>query len=187
MEFFIINDAIFSKLRILGDEVEPCFEGSGITAPDISATFSLDNNFKHTLFTMMEELKYALEGGNAMTKPNETVDLTQTVEIPVQVEFTENKAEVSGIESSSSEQVPSTDFKKEEDEDKKEKEDSSKNDDKKNESDESKGGNEEKKPSADEEGGAADEEDDEDKKKKKFTVSEEQYQELQSKYSALEK
>jgi len=25
MEFFIINDAIFSKLCILGDEVEPCF------------------------------------------------------------------------------------------------------------------------------------------------------------------
>jgi hypothetical protein len=25
MEFFIINDAIFEKLCILGDEVEPCF------------------------------------------------------------------------------------------------------------------------------------------------------------------
>lgn len=187
MEFFIINDAIFSKLCILGDEVEPCFEGSGVTPPDISAAFSLDNDFKHTLFTMMEELKYALEGGNAMTKPNETVDSVQTEETPVQVEFTENKAEVSGNESSSSEQVPSTDFKKEDDEDKKEKEDSPKNDEKKDESDESKGGNEEKKPSADGEGGAADKEDDEDKKKKKFTVSEEQYQELQSKYSALEK
>ena len=185
IEFFIINDAIFSKLCILGDEVEPCFEGSGVTPPDISAAFSLDNDFKHTLFTMMEELKYALEGGNAMTKPNETVDSIQTEE--VQVEFTENKAEVSGNESSSSEQVPSTDFKKEDDEDKKEKEDSPKNDEKKDESDESKGGNEEKKPSADGEGGAADKEDDEDKKKKKFTVSEEQYQELQSKYSALEK
>ena len=33
MEFFIINDAIFSKLCILGDDVEPCFEGAGITAP----------------------------------------------------------------------------------------------------------------------------------------------------------
>ena len=183
MEFFIINDAIFSKLCILGDEVEPCFEGSGVTPPDISSAFSLDNDFKHTLFTMMEELKYALEGGNAMTKPNETVDSVQTEETLVQVEFTENKAEVSGNESSSSEQVPSTDFKKEDDEDKKEKEDSPKNDEKKDESDESKGGKEEK-PS-DDEGGAANKEDDEDKKKKKFTVLEENYQKLQSDYSIL--
>ena len=26
MEFFIINDAVFSKLCILGDDVEPCFK-----------------------------------------------------------------------------------------------------------------------------------------------------------------
>ena len=38
MEFFIINDAIFSKLCILGDDVEPCFEGSAITAPQVSAS-----------------------------------------------------------------------------------------------------------------------------------------------------
>ena len=32
IEFFIINDAIFSKLCILGEDVEPCFEGSSVTA-----------------------------------------------------------------------------------------------------------------------------------------------------------
>jgi hypothetical protein len=64
MEFFIINDAIFSKLCILGDDVEPCFEGSAVTAPQVSASFTLDDNFKHTLFEMMQELTYALKGGN---------------------------------------------------------------------------------------------------------------------------
>ena len=30
-EFFIINEAIISKLCILGEDVEPCFEGASIT------------------------------------------------------------------------------------------------------------------------------------------------------------
>lgn len=67
MDFFIINDAIFSKLCILGDDVEPCFEGSRITANEVSKTFSkIDDNFKNTLYTMMQDLKFALEGGNKM-------------------------------------------------------------------------------------------------------------------------
>ena len=63
MEFFIINDAIFSKLCILGDDVEPCFEGASITAPNISKNFTLDDSFKQTLFDMMKELQYTLQGG----------------------------------------------------------------------------------------------------------------------------
>jgi hypothetical protein len=34
-QFFIINEAIVSKLCVLGDDFEPCFEGSHITAPTI--------------------------------------------------------------------------------------------------------------------------------------------------------
>lgn len=64
IEFFIINDAVFSKLCILGDDVEPCFEGASITAPNISKTFSLDDDFKKTLFSMMKELQETLQGGN---------------------------------------------------------------------------------------------------------------------------
>ena len=63
MEFFIINDAVFSKLCILGDDVEPCFEGSSITAPSISKNFTLDDQFKTTLWSMMKELEYVLQGG----------------------------------------------------------------------------------------------------------------------------
>ena len=68
IDFFIINDAIFSKLCILGEDVEPCFEGADITSPNISAQFtkSADDNFRNTLYTMMQELRYALEGGQKM-------------------------------------------------------------------------------------------------------------------------
>jgi hypothetical protein len=42
LDFFIINDAIFSKLCILGEDVEPCFEGSMVTEPTINSSFSLE-------------------------------------------------------------------------------------------------------------------------------------------------
>ena len=51
MEFFIINDAIFSKLCILGEEFEPCFEGANITH------FSLDDNFNQKIYNLMMEVK----------------------------------------------------------------------------------------------------------------------------------
>ena len=64
MDFFIINDAIFSKLCILGDDIEPCFEGAKVSAPDVSASFTkVDDTFKQTLFTMMQDLQTALRGG----------------------------------------------------------------------------------------------------------------------------
>ena len=59
-QFFIINEAIGSKLCILGDDCEPCFEGSQITKLE----FSFDDSFKNQLFSMMNELKeYLKEGG----------------------------------------------------------------------------------------------------------------------------
>ena len=69
VDFFIINDAVFSKLCILGDDVEPCFEGANVSAPNLSSQFSKDNEFTKSLFTMMSELKFALnnsEGGKPM-------------------------------------------------------------------------------------------------------------------------
>ena len=82
MELFIVNDAIFSKLCILGDDVEPCFEGSSVTAPNVSTNFSkVDDNFKQTLFSMMQDLKFALEGGNMAKVDEEKKDkINETVE-----------------------------------------------------------------------------------------------------------
>ncbi len=83
VELFIINDATFSKLCILGSDVEPCFEGASVTEKNVSKNFSCDNSlFMNTLFTMMNELKEALqysEGGITMDpeleiKRNSNVD-----------------------------------------------------------------------------------------------------------------
>lgn len=60
-EFFIINEAIMSKLCILGEDVEPCFEGAQIT----KVQFSFDEGFQNQLFSMMNQMKQILkeEGG----------------------------------------------------------------------------------------------------------------------------
>lgn len=56
-QFFIINEAIISKLCILGEDYEPCFEGSSITK------FSFEDDFKQQIYSMMAEIKEILEGG----------------------------------------------------------------------------------------------------------------------------
>lgn len=89
MDFFIINDAMFSKLCILGDDVEPCFEGASITAVD--ADFSVEKEFTRTLYSMIRELQDAIgnsEGGLNMPK-----DFTVTSE-GVEVETVEEAVEV---------------------------------------------------------------------------------------------
>lgn len=189
VELFIINDAIFSKLCILGEDVEPCFEGSSITKPDVSTSFSkVDDDFKITLFTMMEELKGILQGGEKMenfdlNKPEEVVD-TPVVD-PVD---------------------PTSEFKKEEDkEDKKEKttseenqkstEDENKSEEKKDEEDKEKFAKKEEEEDKDEPKDDDDKDEpkdepkddkDDDDDKKKYSLLETQYQELAAKFSLLE-
>lgn len=192
MDFFIINDAIFSKLCILGDDVEPCFEGAKVTAPDVSTSFSkVDDGFKKTLYTMMQELKFALEGGKNMNNDNpevvetlennrineEVVVETETAEVVVVEEEEASAAEdnevVENVENNEENQnseveLPEDSFaKKDEDEEDKE-EDNDSNED----------------------NAQDDEDEDEDKKKKKEYSMEEletELSKLQEKYSALEK
>ena len=93
IEFFIINDATFSKLCILGEDVEPCFEESAITAPEISASFTkVDEGFKKTLYNMMQDLKFALEGGiEKMAKiDKQAIETPDVVEAPVADTTAEN-------------------------------------------------------------------------------------------------
>lgn len=54
-QFFIINEAIISKLCILGEDFEPCFEGSQIVQ------FSFEKSFEEKLFSLMK--KILNEGG----------------------------------------------------------------------------------------------------------------------------
>ena len=60
-QFFIINEAIMSKLCILGEDVEPCFEGASIS----KVQFSFEDSFKESLFSFMTTMKEILsnEGG----------------------------------------------------------------------------------------------------------------------------
>ena len=61
-QFFIINEAIISKLCILGEDCEPCFEGAQINTP---TTFSLDEDFKVKIYSMMDEIKTLLQKGGS--------------------------------------------------------------------------------------------------------------------------
>ena len=173
MDFFIINDAIVQKICILGDDVEPCFEGASVTAPNVSTNFTLDDNFKHTLYSMMQDLRKALnEGGQQMENLENTVVETEEIVTP-ETEFTQVE-EVAGnaveaIEDSNIEDTSiSVDYA---------------NEDKKKEEDE-----EEESDSAKDSENASDEEDDddEDKKAKKYSLLETELNTLKDKYSALE-
>lgn len=72
-KFFIINEAIISKLCVLGEKCEPCFEGSSITAPTIQ--FSFEDSFKEQLFSMMNELKDLLNKGGAKVYTRYAVEI----------------------------------------------------------------------------------------------------------------
>ena len=92
MEFFIINDAIFSKLCILGDDVEPCFEGAAVTAQEVSSKFSY-KDFSTTLFTMMNELKEALRNKGGLEMPNEFTEAAVDESLEENIEETESVEE----------------------------------------------------------------------------------------------
>lgn len=67
-EFFIINDTVISKLCILGENAEPCFEGANITNAQYSlAENDEGNNFAAQLYTLMSEIKEILSKGGKKT------------------------------------------------------------------------------------------------------------------------
>ena len=158
IEFFIINDAIFSKLCILGEDVEPCFEGASVTAPQVSTSFAKDDNFNQSLYTMIKELQYTLnkvEGELEMPDEEnfsknqgenvETPNLENQTNIENQFQSSQqendsvNEVDNSDATASNTESEESTDFAKcEEEEDKTDKEDEKddKDEDKKDEEDE---------------------------------------------------
>lgn len=76
IDFFIINDATFSKLCILGDDVEPCFEGASVA----KSFTKVDEDFKKTLYSMMQDLKqyYMLGGEQAMEENKQVVENENT-------------------------------------------------------------------------------------------------------------
>lgn len=188
MDYFIIDDAMFSKLCILGDDVEPCFEGASVTEPQVSTSFTkVDDTFVRTLYTMMQDLKSALQtqGGqskmelennelenNEIVVENPVVDETPVAEevpaaeepaVEEEVSAEENAEAASNgeIEEESTEE-PASEFAKEDEEE--EKEDAE---------------NKEEEP-------AEEEEDDEEKKKAaKNSLLEEEHEALKAEFAAM--
>ena len=78
-QFFIINEAIISKLCILGENIEPCFEGAQIT----KVQFALDDEFQTRIYSMAQELKDFLNEGGTSSMPNEET-IVETVETVVE-------------------------------------------------------------------------------------------------------
>ena len=77
MEFFIINEAIISKLCILGEDVEPCFEGARISE------FSLDMSFNQKITNLMRQVR-ELKGGAPIVEKEEKMTDFSLDENPIE-------------------------------------------------------------------------------------------------------
>lgn len=177
MDFFIVDDAIVQKLCILGDDVEPCFEGASVTAPDTSTKFTLDDNFKHTLYSMMQDLKNVLEGERQMDKEFTQAEQTETPvvetveEATPATEFTAEDTQETSENTTETSSVTSDYTAKEDDKKKESEEDKSKEENK----DDS---NSDKKDDK--------EEDDDKKKNDKFSLLESKFDTLKAEYETLQ-
>ena len=185
-EYFIISDAVFSALCILGEEVEPCFEGANITKKG-GIMYSLDRDeFKEKMLDFMADLKDALnnlgyEGGKQVENLNNPTIETPVVETPevetvvepiveeetvveevVETPEAAEGAEVAEVEESSEE--VEEEFAKKKEEDEANEEDSNSEDKKESDS----------------------KEDDKEKKKNYSLEEVVEYQELLTKYAELE-
>lgn len=186
-EYFIISDAVFSALCILGEEVEPCFEGANITKKG-GIMYSLDRDeFKEKMLDFMADLKDALnnlgyEGGKQVENLNNPTIETPVVETPevetvvepiveeetVVEEVVETPEAVEGAEAAEGEESSEgveEDFAKKKEEGEANEEDSNSEDKKESNS----------------------EEEDDKEKKKNYSLEEVvEYQELLTKYAELE-
>lgn len=94
VSFLIINEAIISKLCILGEEVEPCFEGAQI------GQFALEENVLAKFMEMAYELKEITEKGGTTSMDENTIVIEEgapAIEEPI---VEENNFEENGQESS---------------------------------------------------------------------------------------
>ena len=185
IDFFIINDAIFSKLCILGNDVEPCFEGSSVTKPEVSASFTkVDDNFKNTLFNMMQELTFALKGGQKMAdvKQYTEVQKENVITDEVTTNFQDKTEQPATAEFENSIEEPETSFVENKEEEKDSKDTTKKEEEKDSkEGSDSTDSKEEEEKKKEEEYKCGD-----DDEKKKYSLLEEKYSELSTKYANLE-
>ena len=157
IDFFIINSAVISKLCVLGDDVEPCFEGSSVTEPKVSKDFTLDKDFKCTLFSMMEDLKSIYKEGENMAEEKKEFTAAEEQGNSVEESAVENQSNTENQNpAAATEEFASNDDKKEEN-------------DQPSENNDSTGTEDEKKPAA-----------------KNSLHTDEEYAELESKFTELQ-
>ena len=179
-EYFNIDEAFFSALCILGEDVEPCFEGANIGRPGL--LYSLDkDDFKSQLSAFMLDLKDALntQGGIPM-EDNKSLETPLAPEVEVEeVEVVEEtteiveEVEVEAAETESAdaevEEFAKDDKKKKKEEEKEEEEQTS-----------------EEQPSNDKQEENTDKEEEEKKKKKNYELEEvEEYVQLSKDFLEL--
>lgn len=185
-EYFIISDAVFSALCILGEEVEPCFEGANITKKG-GIMYSLDRDeFKEKMLDFMADLKDALnnleyEGGKQVENLNNPTIETPVVETPEAEAITEPVAEETVVEGvvETPESIEGAEAAEGEESSEGVEEDFAK---KKEEGE----ANEEGSNSEDKKESNSEEEDDKEKKKNYSLEEVVEYQELLTKYAELE-
>ena len=157
IDFFIINSAVISKLCVLGDDVEPCFEGSSVTEPRVSKDFTLDKDFKCTLFSMMEDLKSIYKEGENMAEEKKEFTAAEEQGNSVEESAVENQSNTENQNpAAATEEFASNDDKKEEN-------------DQPSENNDSTGTEDEKKPAV-----------------KNSLHTDEEYAELESKFTELQ-
>lgn len=118
--FFIINDAIFSKLCVLGDDVEPCFEDAAIVAQEMQS-------FNYTLKNMALELRQVLLGGQQQMDKEKELEYACNPDkekekkhyVDSKKEKEEEKEKEKPEQKPEEKEEPTKDDKKKEDEDKK--------------------------------------------------------------------
>ena len=88
MDFFIINEAVISKLCILGEDVEPCFEGARIT----QVQFSFDDSFKTAWDQLVEQVYEMINKGGTPVEDKELeIQEEKAIEAPAEEEKVEEK------------------------------------------------------------------------------------------------
>ena len=186
-EYFIISDAVFSALCILGEEVEPCFEGANITKKG-GIMYSLDRDeFKEKMLDFMADLKDALnnlgyEGGKQVENLNNPTIETPVVETPEAEAITEPVAEETVVEGvvETPESIEGAEAAEGEESSEGVEEDFAKKKEEEGEANEEDSNSEDKKESD------SKEEDDKEKKKNYSLEEVVEYQELLTKYAELE-
>ena len=182
IDYFIISDAVIQNLCILGDDVEPCFEGSSVTPPIVSANFTLniDENFMNTLKSMQEDLKYVLQKGGQQTMDD--LDLK-----PVEME-SEKESVITETSFMAAADSDKTEFAKDDKKEESSKEDKAETDkDSSSGSDSSDGESKESKQDSKEEQKDSEEEDDKEKKTaEKYALLESELNALKKSYAELQ-